>query len=564
MFNLLRIEAINFGQSISDTNQLSVVRGGGLLMRESIIDLAEVLKAHLPRNGEVDFHTVSTGGSIGVFLYRREALERSVFVQALEHGLSNREFSDQTPVWLKDALEEFRTKEAGKVCHLLSFAVSVQEVKGGSAPEAVAYTDFRNAERRALSEIRIKQMRQPNVVVSGPAATEVCTWDGLRPAARGRAVRGEPLSESVWTRFEIGRDSKRDGPLFRFFSRELNKVPEDGGGDNPVRKAREILKRLTGDAQASSPGFPQDLEELCGAVDNARHPTKLAVLYADGNKFGRIVGDRLGSVKEYEEWDRKLQQSRARFLASLLNWLDEKRHPTEPMPLEILLWGGDEIMIALPADLALEAVSRFYEFTADLEWKEQKLTHALGLVICNFKTRIHRIKTLAISLAERVKAELGDEPEQQKNAWQYAVLESVDTPTDLKAFFSERYAEAASAMKPLLGNKSSFGDLMELVRGLQFAVPRSQLYGLAHKLSREPGDRDAVHRFKKVTGISLKKLSDDMADVLPQIPLPEELQAAELASRVLHWTELLDYWPSPSEGALHNTPPEIAQEARHG
>jgi hypothetical protein len=563
MLNILRVEAINFGQSIDDTNQLSVVRGGGLLMREVILELSVALEKCFPDESGASFHSVSTGGSIGVFLYPAASIPSEILLKSLEGVLAGQDCSVDAPEWLKDALNAFRRSGLGAKVRLLSFGVSVKPVADAAKPEDVSYDKFKAAEQRALSEIRMKQLRQPSVTLTGSSGRQACAWDGLRPASGKDQVRNEPVSESVWQRFEIGRNAKRDGPLFRFFSRELEKVPEAEDKDEEVRKARELLQTLTSGLGQDGAAFPQDLEELCGAIHPACHPTKLAVLYADGNKFGRIVGDNLESVKEYEEWDAALQRSRAKFLASLLNWLNGKRQRGEPMPLEIFLWGGDEVMFAVPADLGLEAVSKFYEFTGDLEWKGKALTHALGLVVCNYKTPIQRIKSLAISLAERVKTQLDESPGRQENAWQYAVLESVDTPTDLDTFFSERYDAASHAMASLEAPSSDFDDLVSEVRAIERQLPRSQLYRIAHQLSRNPTSREAVERFEEVADLAMQELVDQMARVLPQRPLAEEHSEAELASRVLHWAELLDYWPPTARAEeTVESEPAIQEEAR--
>jgi hypothetical protein len=568
MLNLLRVEAINFDQSIGDTNQLSVVRGGGLLMRESIIDLGLALEQNFPKDGM--FHKVSTGGSIGIFLFRLEHnLEASVLIEALEDALSGASCSEVTPSWLKNALCQYQRMEAGKATQWLSFAVSVQPVHEHGDLESVSYESFRDAEQRALAEIRRKQMQQPNVVIAETPGAEVCAWDGLRPASGSAVVREVPVSDSVHERFKIGRSGKQDGPLFRFFSRELKKIPDADDAHKMVEKAKEVLNRLSDEAANQSEAcFPLDLQELCGAIDGARHSTKLAVLYADGNKFGRIVGDGLASVQEYEQWDGTLQQSRARFLASLLVWLDRRRAPGEPLPLEIFLWGGDELMLAVPGDLALEAVFRFFDFTKDLHWGRRSLTHSLGLVICNYKTPIHRIKTLAIGLADRVKKELGGDPEAQKNAWLYAVLESVDTPSDLDTFFSKRFDKAAPAVNPLCLPESDFEGTLLNVYDIDGKVPRSQLYRIAHQLSKDPSAKecrtaDLVDRFKTVTGEALDTLSEEMYKALPQLPLEKEQKPAALASRLLHWMELLDYWPVKSAATARQARPQAEKEVGH-
>jgi len=548
MLNLLRVEAINFDQSIDDTNQLSVVRGGGLLMREIIIDLAEALKTNFDPGDNADLKVLSTGGSIGIFLYPASSIEDVLLVEALEAALTGQGVTEEAPNWLKTAIQAFRKTETGKLAQLLSFGISVQPLAGNGAWETISYQDFQTANNAALTNIRRQQMRQPNVVLDASSATEVCSWDGLRPVGSGDAtVRKERVSESVYQRFRVGRNAKHDGPLFRFYSREIAKSRE---GNSLIARAGEVLQRLADEPALSESTFPVDLEGLCKAVESARHPTKLAVIYADGNKFSRILAAGNPSLADYQAWDRMLQESRADFLSSLLVWLDEKRAPGEPIPLEIFLWGGDEIMFAVPADLALEAISRFFEFTSNQVWKDRKLTYSLGMVICSYKTPIQRIKALAWNLAERVKNQLGDELEHQINAWLYAVLESVDTPTDLDRFLEERYGAAHEHMLPLLANPEPFFEFSNWANELLASTSRAQLYAMANEISREPSWDEAIRRFEEVTGIARTELREQILSALPHMTPGED---ESTVSSILHWLELADYWPKPVQPSSADT-----------
>ena len=541
---LLRIEAINFDQAIGDTNQLSVIRGGALAMREVIASIAVILDNYALFEDSVEIQAISTGGSIGIFVVKANDSQQQEIRAMVERYLHGEKLSEQGG----DSISN--------LAPLLCFAVASEAINSDKTViQEIEFSAFNKANERALTEIRLAQLRQSSIVHHSYPSKKVCAWDGLRSADQGlgSAEGGKiPVSNSVFQRYKFGRDAKQNGPLYRFYERELTKATAetDRESNQTLGTLRQIFSGggvaddSTGEETDIAGSFPRDFADICGPSVESRHATKLAVIYADGNKFGDLSRKTIESVEDYRKWDEALQRERASFLKRLLEWLHKRRPPNKnaPIPLEVLLWGGDEVMYVLPAELALEGVARFFEFNQGMKWNGVLLTHSLGLVICSYKTPIHRVKALAVDLAENVKSELGSDVQEQKNAWQYAVLESVDTPTDLDTFYRKRYDALATSLAPILVEGSqSFEEQLETVRNIHPKLPRSQLYMMARELSENPVSNDAIKRFEQVTGTTFQELSKEIRKIFPTLKTVKANHAN--AWNLVHWAELFDYWP---------------------
>ncbi|MGR9054117.1 MAG: hypothetical protein ACU84J_15870, partial [Gammaproteobacteria bacterium] len=60
----IQVEGINIGAAIFDTNQLSIVRGGSLLLKKAIEHLSEAVKKNDPA---LELIGISTGASSGIY-----------------------------------------------------------------------------------------------------------------------------------------------------------------------------------------------------------------------------------------------------------------------------------------------------------------------------------------------------------------------------------------------------------------------------------------------------------------------------------------------------------------
>ena len=101
--------------------------------------------------------------------------------------------------------------------------------------------------------------------------------------------------------------------------------------------------------------------------------------------------------------------------------------------LEVLLWGGDEILIVVPAWRGFRTLQLFYEIMQGAKFENEPLTFAGGIVFSQANTPIYRLRNLAKELADIVK-----ENSNKENAFDYLILESIDYPSEPITVLRER------------------------------------------------------------------------------------------------------------------------------
>ena len=459
----LLVEGVNIYDNLLDTDQLSVIRGGSFLLKDAIDAIRDEFKSKL--------ESLSTGASSGLF-------------QIID-GQSASSLVSDVVGFLREH-QDYR---------FLPFIVV-----------STVADSLLEAKEKLLTQLRFAQLQSPTFA---PDVTDEehrslgipCQLEGRRVAvtkAERKVQSDQPrqLSLSVLRRLDHGRVMRQD-----HYFREGHKKPDLHGYH-----------------------FTDDFEALATCENQGVLNGKLAVIYADGNKFSKIQREYLANSKKGEQddaqrqFDKCVQTLRDAFLKDLLlEMVNGDRFPdavtindqNEPaIRCETLLWGGDEFQFVLPAWMGLEFVQYFFEKSRDW-WTPDgtPLTHALGIVFCHAKSPIRVIGQLARNLAEKVKKGLGDDP--CRNAWDYIVLESIDYPANpgIDAFMSTRYRALADARQPFLPPDDDWRDtkerLISLARNGQ--LTRRQLYRIA----------DAFNAGVRGDGISWRDLTD------PEKPLPE-------------------------------------------
>jgi len=445
----LQVEGVNIGAAIFDTHQLSIARGGSLLLKQAIETL------HLKF---AELKPISTGASSGIF------------------GLAQ---ADQGVV--------------GRIAKHLSTHNDYRHLTF-----VVAYTDegdFQKAKEILFAKNRRAQLRQlsaaPDPADSGDPVP--CAIEGIRRAVRAFAMAGDEndgkkdikRSESCIARFKYGRRYRS-----KLYRQELgalmrSRLKHNAGGLPP-----ELLATFT---QLRHSHFSQSFEDIAKNPAYGNLNQKLAVIYFDGNGFGNIQRELVKDAKTQQQFDEQVKTLRRGFLAKLLErWLGHEKEGI--IRLEALLWGGDEMLFVVPAWCGFEFMRLFYAISQDWEitlgGKTRKLTHAGGLVFCSYKTPIARMTELAKKLADRVKDQPGG---RTGNFFDYIALESVDYPAEpLDRFFDQIYGKHMSQVRRPLQLPLSGGDdakaLSEL-RDVLKDLPRSQIFQLARLVASLPPDQ---------------------------------------------------------------------------
>lgn len=379
--HLLRLEGVNLSSFLDDTNDLSTIRGGGLLLLQAVDDVRSMFFPN-------DADAISTGASSGLFRFK-----------AYDGGEKTRKDVES---FLN---EDIRYRHA-------TFVIDVEAMKDAN--------DFNRARESVFTKNRLRQMRMPSVAFPSGTSYLICDEDSLRPASAAfRGKTGEHVSVSVGQRREHGLDQKR-GDFYRQQLKQLDPQPD--------------LAFLTGKQYAN------DFATIASNRGHGNLDNKLAVLYLDGNAFGAKQAA-CKTPDGLTAFDKSVKTLRRQFLYDLLLEVVAETPTGEAIRLETLLWGGDEMMFVVPAWKGWWLLDFF--FTKSQDWKapvdgnEQELHHAAGLVFCHHNAPIARIKHLAKDLAELVKTNLGDDKPNQSGC-AYLALESFDSVgLDLERYLNQ-------------------------------------------------------------------------------------------------------------------------------
>jgi hypothetical protein len=464
--HLLRLEAVNLASFVYDTSRLPTIRGGSRLLLEAVGAAEGWLEAKLGK-GRVE--TISRGASAGLF--RLTSDDAAKLRGDLEDWLGRH--------------EEFRHA---------TFVVDV-------TPE----TDkFRKDVETLIARNRFRQMRSPSLAIPSGTAKLPCSEDKVRPATRTRTKPGEQgvtewVSPSVAVRLDHGRDLKQ-----AFYEKETGR-PWDLA-------------------------FAQDFQELAADDSRGKLDGKMAVLYLDGNHFGKVQQDVCMTAEKQQAFDGRLRELRRGFLTALLEEI--AGNPLDWLSLqgtqrfETLLWGGDDLLLVAPAWKGFWLAEFFFEQSRDWAFEDHPLRHAGGLVLCHSNAPIRRIKAVAENLADAAKG-----VDRTRNLLAYQVLESFDVVgSDFESFRAAR-SPGGTAPGDLVLAGERLAELTRAVAELVPVLPHGRVHRLAAAIvaGRDgTAEADSLARFARQEGKDA-----DLATLLGAAATP--------AAAWLHLAELWDY-----------------------
>ena len=410
---LLRLEGVNLGAVLNDTDDLSTRRGAGL----ALIDAVDYVRKSLEERVK-GIKPISIGASAGLFRVTPAASPDSW--QKLAKSLEG-----TVATWLapRNPPEGKTEEDLLRAClpHL-TFVVDAIPSRG--------VHHFIEERERLIALNRWRQMRSVGLVPPGTAengvSEVVCWFDGVRPAVHYPSVNNDsngnkdpkPVSASVRARRDYGRRVKKT------YLKEL----------------------LSPSSELGDIEFTNDFNELVDGEPTRRLKGKMAVIYLDGNGFSslkeRYLHVRPRTVdpqQRLESFDGTLKQAReAAFGAVARVCLDVARRRGAggaKVPLEVLLAGGDEMLLVVPARLGWEVLVAMFRSLEDRAlclgrygdpFGEAPLTYAAGLVFCAHTAPIRDMTDLARQLADDVKERTG----RRFNAFAYENLRSFDFPGD--------------------------------------------------------------------------------------------------------------------------------------
>ena len=487
----LRIEGINLSSVLYDTPQISVIRGASYLLRNATTELPELIKQY--SQSTIELEPVSTGASVG--LYRCMTNNHDALVKGVENILKHH--------------DQYRY-----------FTFVVDAVK---ASESYTHT---LEELVALN--RWQQMQSPSLSLQdlNKSSTEPCSWNGILPSDHYFLYKNDnkqSVSKSVHVRFMAGRELRSS-----FYTKEAGE-------------------------EFSSYQFTDDLHQLSGFSDKHNLNEKIAVIYVDGNRFGKLQREQCKTEESLKNFDETMRGFRKEYLADFLRYI--QNHPEyntadHKLRLEILLWGGDEILLVVPAWCGLDALSFFFEKSRHWTFNKLPLTHSAGIVFSHDKTPIKRLSDLAKDLAENVKDELPNQSpidlHAMRNGFDYLVLESVDYPTEsLTAFRTKVFQEPLIKIRKTLAPPDCH--LLQRLTNILTDIPKGQCHTLVKSIIQEQSlsgrAEQALLRLQAVTEKDqINKLQGVLAENLQDIFEQNIRQEWQW----IHLLELWDYFPGRS------------------
>lgn len=473
---LLRVDGQNFCNTILDTGELSVLRGGV----RALLYAPEELFEHLNQHGFPN-QPFYYGSSEGVTLVEvPDGQDAAAYQGELESQV--REFlagrvasADPIPQAIQSILP------------YLTLSFAVRPYSG----------DFPTENRTLLNQNRTRQYQSLSVDCLPPQAQwlgeKPSEFDHVRPVGQedGRVkkvVKRDPetqkadeflVSHSVKARQSHGHDLRQ-----LFYIKELSPLYSDG--TKPPEAVATIL-----DPGQTVIRFANSFREIVKANKVCQAPEalhqKMAVLYADGNDFGKLKAKHCKSGEDHGRFSGLVLHGRRRLLAAMVQAAFEQRFNLERngrretvIPMETLLWGGDEFCVVFPACLALTLLETIEPMLKGLDWmfEGQRLTHSLGLVICPDTTPIREVRRLADELADSVKGLRdiqGRAIGRKGNYLQYMVLLGMDPPPEGPEYFRQQHFHCTSPRPFTLDFNDGFRlTLLPTLRSFLGLDPRSQ------------------------------------------------------------------------------------------
>ena len=464
--SFLRVEGVNLDSFVYDTGDLSTTRGGSLLLLHGVDQIAQKFQDEL--------EVVSTGASVGLF--------------AVQDGY------DASSV-RNDVEDHLRLHS--KLGHA-TWVVDIAQLQG---------KDFIAAREQLVAKNRWRQMQQPSLVVPkwnhDPGTLQPCTVERRRPATADDSTRGVAVSPSVLVRREFGRAEKQ-----------------------------HFFRRLAPQS-ARSMRFVNDFDALTADPDRGNLHHKMAVLFIDGNDFGRtqdaVIRRGTDQLRSQRLWDLKLKRFHQAFLRSLLQ--EMKSDPDGwtttggEYRIEVLLWGGDDILLVVPAWHGWWTLGFFFQQAAAWTIDGHNLTHKAGLIFCHHKAPIQRISRLADVLAHCAKLD------GIKNRAAYHVFESFDNAGGKLETVRQALVPAGTSTDGLVLDGASMLRAQQTFASVKPLIPRRRLTMLVQALRTGTKDRADALRAE------LETILDSQAGVR------SELEACFGSSPSgLLWIHLIELW----------------------
>lgn len=408
---IVLVEAVNFDATINDTNDISTIRGSSLALLR-MVDAAETVarSAHSDAGaGPSELRITGKGASIlELALSKTPADQIDRVVDAICDALYT---STRSIVSQPGGADWTGHIDLSRFCIQIAIArreeLPLARLTNGPAGP--------HAQMLALARSRLRRAQMQSAGFAPPHKDDLPVWSGfLGLCAAGSGLPatvdngGSRVATSVARRRDFGRTAR-------------NGIWSDLAGK---LKDGDVLSNRPDGQQTS---FAQSLQDLLldkKEADALQLPPavrgKIALIHIDGNGFATIK-NRLKDATAQAKFSQQLRAMHGRLLKQLIEAGLSGTIPSlvsagtdhVSLRLEILMMGGDEIILAVPAHCALDVLALAQAALAGqsvdpaffaLGQSGGSLTHAAALVFAGAKTPIRQIRQAAGELLDIAKS----------------------------------------------------------------------------------------------------------------------------------------------------------------
>lgn len=505
---LLRVDAVNLSQFVFDTHDISTIRGGSFILLEAIEKIENSFSGRLK--------AISTAASQGLFAFDCPDGEDDDYLKRIRNDIQ---------LHLHEATGGHAT-----------FVIAIEKNEG----------EFPLILEKLEAQVHRQQWRLPTVAVPDFESTDQeCYLDGWRPGTviyrADPALKKTRISASTQFRRERGRELRH-----------------------------KLFYELLVDEQYSDILCTKDLSKLAQDRSQGVLDGKIAYIYVDGNSFNRIRRKLCKTEDLRRNFDKRIQDEfRKPFLKDLLRHADlDQSFQTEDVSgqkalrLEVLMWGGDEMTIIVPAWKGLEVAQLFFDYASKLSFDDLPLSHRAAIIFCHQNMPILQMRQVAENLLYRTRKDIqvdlnlslkldstySDDQiketelllsDHRADACHYLALESIDMLGGSLDHFLKTYYKGTS-YQDLLIHGDEFGEIATCIRTLKKEIA----YGNVLKVLKELSTGEIENSDNHIDRI-LELVSDNKkVDVKNAI-------AKLIGNRIQRWYILADLWNYIPEGNSH-------------
>jgi len=229
---------------------------------------------------------------------------------------------------------------------------------------------------------------------------KTCGSSGILPAEIATR-ENELISSAIYKKCEKAEDEKAS--FFNDFQKFISEKRD--GSDEINKKIRDNNWQLLFSREL----MPKDINSIGKLSDGY-----IGLIYADGNRIGQRL-QKLENKESYTEFSEKiLTGTKDAIFESLINNLTMGEY----FPFEILLLGGDDLLVLVPANRAIETAIDF----CDRFKHKTTVSISAGVIITHANYPIHQMIDYAEQLLKLAKKKSNEHPDNEENYIDYMVI----------------------------------------------------------------------------------------------------------------------------------------------